>query len=93
MRRVSAFGQGFFWPLGKKSVFNPVCAYFKQFLVLSSNLRNILSNLSNFLKKDKKSKIGKENKFKNKWKKTRKKNPKNPKKIINCQKSKNLKKK
>ena len=31
------FDQGFF-PLGKKREFNVVCAYFKPFLVFSSNL-------------------------------------------------------
>ena len=40
LRRASAFGRGFFFPLGKKRAYYAVLAHFWQFLVSSSNLGN-----------------------------------------------------
>ena len=40
LRRASASGRGFFCPSGKKRAFYAVLAYFRPFLVFSSNLSN-----------------------------------------------------
>ena len=51
---VEGFGRGFFFPLRKKRAVNAVCAYFKQFLVFSSSLRNVtLKRIQNIQKKSK----------------------------------------
>ena len=38
---AEGFDQGFFLPFGQQNAFHVVCAYFKPFLVFSSNIRNV----------------------------------------------------
>ena len=51
--RDSAFGRVFFTLWVQKKAFNAVCAYFRPFLVFSSNLLTFSSNISNFEKNTK----------------------------------------